>query len=183
MKKFHILLLPVLLVVLVACGNNNQTSADAAAAQQLLPNIVGYTASDVDSIVDALTKAGAGGALASGNVPAAAAVARAEVVIQCLQDKGVVGGKSYLQQVATDLIPQAGVAVVINQSRLNENLLGCLLTGGNTGFSAQAVTIEPCAMSGSFSFQNNSYAYIYVGVGDEICGYFAQHFTSLSATP
>lgn len=169
-------------LVLAACANNNQSSADAVAAQQLLPTIAGYNTSDVDSIVDALTAAGSGAMLAQGNLPAAGAIARAEAVVQCLQDRGAVGGRTYVQQTLSEVIPQAGVAVVINQNRLNENFLGCLLTGpGN--FSAQAVTIEPCANAGTFTYQNNTYSFVYVGVGSDLCGYFSQHFiTNLGGT-
>jgi hypothetical protein len=171
----------LLLVVLVvaACSNNNQTSSDPAAAQQLLPNIVGYNTQNVDNIVDALTTAGAGAFLAQGNLPIAGAFARAETVLQCLQDKGAAGGRTYIQQTLSDIIPEAGTAIVINNDRLNENFLGCFLTTGQEGFRAQALTIEPCAEGGTFTFQGGNYSYVYVGVGDEICGYFSQHFTSL----
>lgn len=181
MRLLQITLIMLLLVV-AACTNNNQTKNDPAAAQQLLPNIVGYNAQDVDSLVDALTTAGAGASLATGNLPFAGAIARAETVLQCLQDKGAAGGRTYVQQTLSDLVPEAGVAIIINTDRLNENLLGCLVTTGQQGLSAQAVMIEPCAESGAFTFQEDNYSYIYVGVGDELCGYFNQHFTSLTGS-
>lgn len=174
-------LLGGVILLVSACSNNNQTSNDPVAAQQLLPNIAGYTATDANSLVSALTTAGAGAMLAQGNLPVAAAIARGETILQCLQGKGAAGGKTYVQQVLSEVIPQAGVAIVINQDRLSENLLGCLLTTGQEGMRSQAVTIEPCAQSGAFTYQSNSYSYIYVGIGDELCGYFAQHFTSLTA--
>lgn len=170
--------------VLAGCGSNtSQTRNDGVAAQQLLPAIAGYTASNVDSLVDALTAAGAGASLTTGNLPVAAAIARAETTLQCLQDRGAVGGQSYVQQVLSDLVPEAGVVVIVNNDRLGENFLGCLLTAGSERFSAQAVQIQPCAQAGTFTHENNNYSYVYVGVGDALCGYFVQHFTSLNAVP
>lgn len=183
MKRFSLLALAATALLLAGCaGNTTQTDGDAVAAQQLMPNIAGYTVSNVDSIVDALTTAGAGASLATGNLPVAGAIARAEATVQCLQDRGAVGGQTYVQQVPTDLVPEAGVVVIINNDRLSENLLGCLLSGPQ-GITAQRVQIEPCAQAGTFTYQSNNYSYVYVGVGNELCGYFSQHFqTNLKAT-
>jgi outer membrane murein-binding lipoprotein Lpp len=178
MRKFVMGLALVGVVLLSACTNNNQTSSDANAAQSLLPNISGYTVTDTNNIIDAITAAGAGAALTSGNVPVAAAISRAEVVLQCLQDQGAVGAKTYVQDNVTNIVPEAGVAIVINRDRVNENLLGCMMTTGQR-MSAQTVDIVPCISSGDFTFQNDNYTFLYVGVGDQICGYFAQHYNNL----
>lgn len=177
----HLILALFLSFALAACGDNNQTKNDTNAAQRLLPTINGYTATDADSLVDAVTAAGAGASLTTGNLPLAAAIARGETVLQCLQDKGAAGGRTYVQTNPTDIVPQAGAVFIINQTRVNQNLLSCFLTTGAQaqGARAQAVSIEPCGEGGNFTFENNEYAYLYVGVGSEICGYFAQHFSNL----
>lgn len=167
---------------LAACQPPQGTSSDAQAAQSLLPNIVGYTRSDSNSIVSAITAAGAGAALTTGNAPLAAGIARAEAVVQCLQGTGSLALNTYLQDRFT-LIPEAGVVLVVNQTRVNENLLACLVQPGNmAGARAQSATIEPCTASGSFRFRDNDYSYLYVGVGTQLCGYFQTHFASLSGT-
>lgn len=165
---------------LSACASITGTSNDTQSAQRLLPNISGYNTSSVDSIVSAITAAGAGAALTSGNPVMAAAIARSDSVITCLKNSGAVDGLTYTQATGGGIIPEAGVAFVINQTRVNQNLLGCLLsTGQAQAFSAQAVDIKPCAETGNFRYENNDYTYIYVGVGDRLCGFFAQHFSNL----
>ncbi len=168
------------LLLLGACANVTGTTSDSQAAQQLLPRISGYHTGPVDSIVSALTAAGAGAALTSGNPVAAAAIARTDAVVSCLRNSGAVGGQTYTQATPSGIIPEAGVVFVINQTRVNQNLLGCLLSGQQPeAFSAQAVEIRPCAETGNFRYEGNDYTYIYVGLGDRLCGFFAQHFNNL----
>ena len=176
------LMITLLAVLISACQPTGDTQADTASAQNLQPNIVGYTTSNADSLVSAITTAGAGAALTTGNAPLAAAIARADTVIACLRSAGAVDARTYLQNAATNIIPEAGVSIIINQTRVNRNLLACLTTTGDSGlFSQQAVTIEPCTGSGNFRFQNEEFTYIYVGVGSGICGFFSQHFDSIRA--
>jgi hypothetical protein len=147
-----------------------------------MPNINGYNRSQASSIVDAMSAAGVGSALLSGNPAVAAAIARADTVLDCLEASGAVGATTYVQSVQSGLIPEAGAVILINQTRLNQNALACFLTAGTENqrsFSAQAIDIRPCAEGGNFTYQNNDYAYAYVGVGDRLCGFFSQHFSNL----
>jgi hypothetical protein len=166
-------------LVSAACQPTNQTRNDAAAAQQLQPNITGYTVTNADSIVDTLTTAGAGAALANGAAPVAAAIAKAEAIMQCMQGVGAVDARIYVESNPQGVIPESGASIVLNQTRFNQNLLSCLTTGQTTSFAAQAVTLEPCTGTGTFTYQNENFTYLYVGVGDNLCGYFANHFESI----
>ncbi len=172
----------VLIFALVAC-NAQGSSGDVQSAQSLLPNISGYTVSQSKDLISAITATGAGGSLTTGNVPLAAAFARADTVLKCLEDSGTAGANVYTETNPANLIPQAGAVFIINQTRLNQNLLNCLLTTGQQGsrIQSQSVEIRPCAEGGNFTFQSNEYAYIYVGVGDSLCGFFAQHFNNLKS--
>lgn len=180
-KTLKTLGLFVLMLALAACGDTGDTRSDPEAAQQLQPNITGYTRSNADSLVDAITAAGAGASLTTGNVPAAAAIAKAEAVVQCLQDRGAVDASVYVETSPANIVPEAGVSVIINQTRVNQNLLSCLTLGQTEGITAQGVTIEPCTSSGNFTYKGDNFTYVYIGVGDNLCGFFAQHFASIQA--
>jgi hypothetical protein len=170
-------------VMLAACTPTGDTSNDAASAQNLQPNISGYNITNSNSITDALTTAGAGAALASGNAPVAAAIAKAEAVLQCMQDTGAIDARVYVEAAQTGVIPETGASVVINSTRVNRNLFNCLTTGRTTdpGITAQAVEIVPCTGSGEFTYQGEKFTYLYIGVGDRLCGFFNQHFESIKA--
>lgn len=179
MTLFRTTLLLLILSVAVGCAPvTNQTANDPAAAQRLMPNIVGYTANEVTDVVTALSTAAQAASLAGGNLPVAGALNRAEALLRCLQERGAVSGRSYLQQNVTNIVPEAGVVVIINNDRVAENFLSCLASGVGP-LTAQAVTLEPCAEVGTFTFQNNNYSFAYVGVGNELCGFFALHFNNL----
>lgn len=175
-------ILILLAVFIAACGPTGDTATDETSAENLLPNISGYTATQTNSVITALTAAGAGAALTGGNVPVAVALERTDKILQCLQERGAVGARVYVEQNPTSIVPEAGAAVVLNQTRFNRNLLSCLVEGSTSGFSTQSVTIEPCTGSGNFTFRDEEFAYIYVGVGPNLCGYFSQHFTNLGGT-
>lgn len=182
MKRTMTLMLIGLMAMLAAAcspSNTNNSSTDPQAAQNLQPNITGYTVTNVDTVTDALAKLGMGAGTLQGNPLLVAFAARAETTLQCFQDKGAVDAKAYSQlNVSDPLNPQAGVSIVINQERVTQEALGCLTGSNNQRTMAQAV--EPCVSTGQFAYSNNTYTYVYVGVGDQLCGYFQQHFDSLS---
>lgn len=186
MKRSFLLVLVLVVGSLLSACDTLDTSSDASAAQQLQPTISGFERSSADSIVDAITRVGAGAALTSGaGAPASAAIARAETVLQCFQDVGAVDASIYVQQNVTDIVPNAGASVVINNTRVNRNLIQCLTTGTNTDgpVGGQSVSIVPCASSGQFTYNNEEFAYLFVGVGDQICNAFNAHFNTFNPTP
>ena len=179
MRKLSLLiLLLTMALVVAACNSTGDSQDDAASAQNVQPNLPGYTVTTSDSLEDAITAAAGAGALTTGNVPLAAGIARAEVVLQCMKDAGAVDARAYVQNNPSGVVPEGGVSIVLNTTRFNRNLLGCLTTTGGE-ISAQAVTIEPCTGSGDFTYSGESFNYVYVGVGDDVCGKFNQHFTNL----
>jgi len=162
-------------LVLAACDTGD-TAQDTAAAQNFQPNFSGYEITDADNLVDAVTASTGAGALASGNVALAAAMERANTTLACLQERGAISGQMYLQNENVGVVPEVGVSFVINKSRVERNLLNCVT---QPPLSAQAVTIEPCAETGEFTFEGEEFTYIYVGVGDNICNGFETHFANL----
>lgn len=182
MRKFLMIPALVLLMVLAAACETIGTQGDAGSAQRFLPNIAGYNTTESDSIITALTTAGFGTALSTGNVPAIAAIERADAMLQCLRETGSIAARIYTEASPASPVPQAGATVVVNETRVNQNLLACLSQGRDLGgLSAQSVSLEPCASSGEFVADNNNYVFIYVGVGDGICNLFATHFSNVLA--
>jgi hypothetical protein len=171
--------LAALLVAACSPGNTNNSSTDPEAAQNLQPNISGYTVTNVDTVTDALAKLGMGAGTLQGNPLLVAFATRAESTLQCFQDKGAVDAKAYSQlNVSDPLNPQAGMSIVINQDRVTQEALGCI-TGSSANQRTMAQAVEPCVSTGQFTYRDNTFTYVYVGVGDQLCGYFQQHFDNL----
>jgi hypothetical protein len=134
---------------------------------------------EADSITDALTAAGVGGSLLTGNAPLAAAVAKIDDMIQCYQNVGAVAARVYTQvnigSVVQGEIPKMGALAVINQDRLERNFLNCALSVGS-GLSAQADEIQPCGGSGTTVVNNERIHYVFAATTPELCTIFQQQF-------
>ncbi len=172
------LVLTTIMLAAVACQDTGNTAQDVNSAQRLLPNLAAYTATDVDTAIDGAFTAVGGAALAGGQVEITAAVAKAEQMIQCFQDRGAIAAKFYTENTQSNIVPKVGAVLVINQTRVNQELLNCLLGGQNQSFSAQSV-VEPCADSGNFTYQGDNISYVYVGSQPDVSALFNQHFTSV----
>jgi len=178
LRILKIVLLIIMMLTVAACDATGNTAGDARSAQQLLPNLAGYEATDVDTAIDGAFTAAGGAALAGGQVEITAAVAKAEQVLQCFQDRGAVAAKFYRQQNQTGIVPRVGAVLVINQTRVNQELLNCLL-GGQEGFGAQSAVVEPCADADTFNYQGDTISYVYVGSHPEVCNLYTTHFNNL----
>lgn len=182
-KMFWLILIFILAACDAAGTNTNNSASDPQSAQNLLPNIVGYTRSDAANILDAITSAGGGAALISGNPLIAGVIGKLDSVIECYQGVGAVAAGTYVQadisSVIQGNIPSAGVVAVINQTRLQNNFLACLTGGGGSGFGAQSADLQPCTGNGEFTFQGERITYIYAATSPLLCGTFQQHFDSI----
>lgn len=183
MLKTYLYLLLILLLF-TACsavaGPTGDTASDPAAAQRFLPNIPGYTATEADSITDALAAAGVGGSLLTGNAPLAAVVAKIDDMIQCYQNVGAVAARVYTQVDIGNLIqgqvPKVGALAVINQDRLERNFLNCALSVAG-GLSAQSADqMQPCGGSGTTVVNNERIHYVFAATAPELCAIFQQQF-------
>lgn len=179
LKRLGIVIL--LLAALVGCQvvpGTGDSSTDAAAAQQFVPpNIAGYNSTDATSVTDALTKAGAAGTLLSGNVAMAGALAKLDNMIACYKNVGAVAARVYtdVNIAANPTAPKVGVLAVINTTRIQRNLLSCVLNTG--GASAQsAAQIEPCGGSGDKVVNGETLNYVYAATTPELCATFQAQF-------
>ena len=172
----------LLLLLLSACGDTGNIADDAKSAQRLLPNLASYTASDIDATVDGAFAAVGGAALMGGQFGLTAVIAKAEQILQCFQDRGALAARWYQQSDSTLTAPKVGAALVINQSRVNQELINCALGGQEDQASAQTFTIEPCASAGTFVYEGDTVSYLYAASHTDVCAVFQLHFDNLSAS-
>jgi len=157
------------------------TSSDPAAAQQYVPDIPGYISSNAANLSSAISTISGGASLLSGNPVGALMVAQIDGMISCYQQVGAVAAKIYAQadiaSLAAGQIPPVGVLAVVNNDRLAGNFLPCAL-GSGKGFSAQSAAPQPCASSGTFSANGNTYSYLYAATTQDLCTLIAQRMPS-----
>ena len=169
------------IMLLAACGDTGNEADDAKSAQRLLPNLANYSASDIDTTVDGAFAAVGGAALMGGQLGLTAIVAKAEQILQCFQDRGALAARWYQQSESTLTAPKVGAALVINQSRINQELINCALGGQEDAASAQSFVIEPCASAGSLTYEGDLISYVYAGSHPDVCDVFQLHFDNLAA--
>lgn len=176
-KRFLVMaMLVVTALLLVACDTTG-TTEDVTSAQNLQPTIAGFETTDLDTGLDAIALSAGTGALATGNVPLSLAIERANSLLECLQETGSVSGLAYLQS-DPGIVPQTGASLVVNKTRVQENLFACL----STQVSAQTVLdFEVCAAHGQFTAGGDDFWFAYVGVGADMCSGFRSHFAASNA--
>lgn len=181
MKKTLLLIVSfALLLAVAACGPSGGTSDDTNAAQRFLPTISGYSQTNADSITDAISTAGGGAAILTGNAVAAAAVAQIDSMVTCYKNVGAVAANLYTQANLSSIIqgemPRVGAVAVVNQDRVANNFLNCALGGGQSQMRMQSASFEPCASSGTFTSEGQTLLYLYAGTDPEFCSTVQQHF-------
>lgn len=169
------------IMLLSGCGDTGNEADDAKSAQRLLPNLVDYSASDIDATVDGAFAAVGGAALVGGQFGLTAVLAKAEQILQCFQDRGALAARYYQHGDTSLTEPKIGASLVINQSRVNQELINCALGGQEDNASAQTFNIEPCASAGTLTYEGDTISYVYVGSHPDVCDVFQLHFDNLSA--
>ena len=181
-------LLLIAVVALTACsltGETGDSSTDAAAAQSFVPDLPGYTEHTTDNLRDTLTGLLGGAGVLTGNPVQALLVAKVDDLIDCYQDVGALEAKIYTQNVDLSeiAIPIGGVLAVVNQDRVRDNFLSCLLRPPNAGlFGAQAAEPEPCFGYGTFTFEEETISFVYAATDQPLCTAFNQFFAPYSPT-
>lgn len=184
--KRMILAMSIVLLVTAACSTapTGDTAGDATAAQSFLPTLDGYSATEADSITEALSAAAGEGADIFGNEGVQVIVDRLDTFVACYQDVGAVSARVYTQANLGSLlggnVPSVGAVAVVNQDRVRENFVACATGGQQQGFSAQSVSVEPCTGNGSFTSGGDSFSYIFAGSSGEFCNAVQNHFAGIS---
>lgn len=177
-RRWMIAMMLVLAVVLAGCDTGDSAS-DATSAQNLQPNFTGYDVYETGNIVETVTNVSGVAAAGTGNVPLALAIERAGAIITCLENRGAVSARGYLETTpSSGLLPQGGFSLVVNEDRVARNLLSC---AAEAPASAQSVVPEVCANSGQFTFSGEEFTFLYVGTGTEFCAAISQHFSNLGS--
>lgn len=172
--------LMLILTIVAACSDTGNTPSDALSAQRLLPNLADYAATDVDTTIDGAFAAVGGAALVGGQIGITAFVAKAEQILQCFQDRGAIAAKFYSQSDPDNTIPQVGAVLVINQSRINQEMINCALGGQEESASAQSLNIEPCASAGTITYEGDTISFVYAGSHPDVCALYQLHFENLA---
>ncbi len=186
MRYFSLLLIGLLLVTgcTLNSGPTGNTASDVSSASNLLPSISGYTRTDAASITDAITAAGGGASLLSGNLAVAGAITQIDRMLDCYREVGAVAANVYTQVDIASLLqsqlPRIGAVGVINQDRVVNNFLSCAVGSANTGFSAQDAQVQPCGGSGSLVVNNENITYVYAATSPDLCQAIQLHFDNLN---
>ncbi len=176
-RTLLLLSLPLLLS-LSACSPTGDTDTDIEAAQSVMPAFGGYTSFATESVQDAITAALSGGSLATGNIPAAALVAKIDGMIDCYRGVGAVDARVFVQNGSSEVfIPIVGAVAVVNETRVIDNFVNCVASPLSSAQSAG--TPEPCTGSGRFAYQGDNFVYIYAGSDTSFCSQVTTHFNGL----
>jgi hypothetical protein len=160
-----------LVLFLAACSAGVPRDESTAA---LLPNLIGYNVENTLNITDALTKAGAGAALAGGQVQFAAAIGVVGNYAACLQRAGAIEGRTYLQQ---ENPLKAGLIIVVNRNKLTDpqTLLGCAIPQPLGEMSRMDVSeYSFCANMYTLRKANNEFYIMYAASSPQVCETFCR---------
>jgi hypothetical protein len=181
MRKIHIGLFIGVLLLAVGCQvvpSTGDKASDTAAAQQFIPTISGYNKTDATDINDALSKAGIGLSVVTGNIPQAGAIAKLNDMIQCYKKVGAVAAAVYTQaNPPPGTVPTIGALAVINTTRVQRDLLACVLnTGAQAGAQSADAGFQPCGGNGTKVVNGETLQYVYGATSPELCTIFQSQF-------
>ncbi len=181
MRKFAMLALLVLMAVTTACSAvppTGDTSTQFLSAQNQMPAVSGYTTVNADSIQGALTAAATAANLTIANLFGAALVNRVDTLATCYRDVGAIDIKGYFSVIEAG----GGMALLINNDRIANNLVQCIAETAGRGTDAQDASFQPCVKGGSFQATEgsvtNTFSYIYIGSTPTLCNAFQAHFAA-----
>jgi hypothetical protein len=179
-KLLLIVLLPAVFLVAGCELSSTPTgqAGDMGSAQALMPSINGFNSYSADNIQSAISLATGGASAATGNLLGTLAVARIDAMINCYKGVGAVDARVY---VSNDLLSSqtVGALAVVNQSRLQQNLLACATNPGGAMGAQTAGQPQPCLGSGTIRYNGEEIAYIYGATDQSLCQRFVSHFTAL----
>ncbi|MFQ3536430.1 MAG: hypothetical protein SNJ58_11185 [Aggregatilineales bacterium] len=159
------------LLVLAACDTRVPRDESTAA---LLPNLSDYIVENTLNITDALTRAGAGAALAGGQVQFAAAVGAIGNYAACLQRAGAIEGRTYIQQ---ENPLKSGLIMIINRNKITDpqTILGCAIPAMPSGMRAEdASEYGFCANVYTLRKADNEFYIMYAASSPQVCETFCR---------
>lgn len=186
MRRITVFVLLLLTTALTAaCAAVPPTGDNAnqvlSAQNQMPPVPSGYQTMQGDSIQAALNAAATAANLGTGNLLGVALTNRVDALVACYRETGAVDARVYYS------IQDAGggLAVVVNNDRLANNLIQCVNEAAGARFRSQDA-FQPCVSNGTFTVSDsgltNTFTYIYMGSTPTLCTAFQNHFNALSGS-
>ena len=163
MRTRYVLLVSVLLLIVAAC------TPTAGGATALLPDVPNTTVVEGQSISDFIAKLADGAALATANPALITLIDKAQGTLACLQQTGAAAVRTYTDKT----FPlSAGFVAIIDRNAITNpaNWQQCLTGPANP--SAQAVTLQPCAITYTLKKGGNEFYIAYVATTAEMCQAF-----------
>jgi len=160
-----------LMLIFAACDAVVPRDESTAA---LLPRLSGYTVENTLNITDALTKAGAGAALAGGQVQFAAAVGAIGNYTACLQRAGAIEGRVYIQQ---ENPLKSGLIMIVNRNKITDpqTLIGCAIPVAPGLMGAEGISEYGfCANMYTLRKDNNEFYIMYAASSPQVCETFCR---------
>ena len=163
MRTRYVLLVSALLLIVAAC------TPTAGGATALLPDVPNTTVVEGQSISDFIAKLADGAALATANPALITLIDKAQGTLACLQQTGAAAVRTYTDKT----FPlSAGFVAIIDRNAITNpaNWQQCLTGPANP--SAQAVTLQPCAITYTLKKGDNEFYIAYVATTAEMCQAF-----------
>ncbi|MCU0465233.1 MAG: hypothetical protein MUF38_11770 [Anaerolineae bacterium] len=182
MRRITVLVLLLLTVALTAACSaippTGDTDDQALSAQnQMPPAPDGYQTIQADSIQSAMTAAATAANLSTVNLLGAALVNRIDALATCYRDVGALDARAYVSLRDAG----GGIAIVINNNRITDNLIQCVNEAAGARFRSQDA-FQPCVSNGTFTASDNgltnTFTYIYAGSTPALCTAFQNHFAN-----
>lgn len=181
MRRITVLVLLLLTAAMTACAAlppTGDTDDQVLSAQnQMPPAPSGYQTVQGDSVQAALNAAATAANLSTANLLGAALVNRIDALATCYRDVGALDARAYFSLTEAG----GGVAIVINNDRIANNLIQCVNEAAGARFRSQDA-FQPCVSSGTFTASDagltNTFTYIYAGSTPTLCNAFQSHFTN-----
>ncbi|MEL6148742.1 MAG: hypothetical protein AAFV33_08630 [Chloroflexota bacterium] len=180
-----------LALLLAACGAASEVAVpptavtDSQSAGAFMPTVTGYTVTGSSSLSDAISAAAGAGAEETGNPALQRTVAAVDSFVDCYQQAGAVAANIYTQAdisaaLSGDVSLGAGAVAIVNQDRVRENLITCIMGSGDRteNFGAQSTSI--CQSSGTFTSGGDTFTYFYISSSAAFCRDVEAHFNAIN---
>jgi len=158
----------LLLWLLAGCSVLPSAPTKDTSALSLMPNLAGYTRTDVSSLQGTLANVIAGGAALTGNVEISALVKAGDRLLGCYHNAGAFEADAFI---STSDPTQSGVIMIINNTVVSNLsiLLSCL---NPNAAGSQAAEIQPCTGSYTLNSAGNAYQVFFAATARPVCTTF-----------
>src|SRR5579859_6171104 len=154
--------------LLAGCSLLPAAPTQDTSALNMMPNLAGYSRTDVSSLQGTLANVLAGGAALTGNVEISALVKVGDRLISCYHGAGAFQADAFVSQSDPT---QSGVILIINNKVVSN--LSLLLSCANPAAPGSSVAeIQPCTGSYTLPTAGNSFQIMFVATARAVCTTF-----------